>query len=157
MSCFGTNRRSVDVLDIAYELRHKLASNPGDMLFSIFGMVDGSWNSSDFKPDYSLSVGQSYDHLQEAVQFCSANCLTPEEHVERCHNHNAQLAFYVRNVMTKESDVIARQVTLETGSTSAVTQVSVSKRRWMAGKVSEMARYTWRTRSRSNSARSLNK
>lgn len=67
---FGTLRSCADVLDIAYELRDKLASDPRDMLFSIAGMVDGQWNCDGFKADYQLSIEQSYDHLLSVVRCC---------------------------------------------------------------------------------------
>ena len=81
----GSLRKSADVLDIAYELRDRLASDPRDMLFSIAGMVDGLWSCEKFKPDYRLSVEQSYDHLQSAICFCDFDCAGPKEHLLQCH------------------------------------------------------------------------
>lgn len=82
---FGTLRSCADVLDIAYELRDRLASDPRDMLFSIVGMVDGLWSCEEFRPDYRLSVEESYDHLQSSIRFCGYDCSGPEEHLLRCH------------------------------------------------------------------------
>jgi len=81
----GTLRKSADVLDIAYELRDRLASDPRDMLFSIVGMVDGLWSCEDFKADYRLSVEESYDLLQSTIRFCGFDCSGVEEHLLQCY------------------------------------------------------------------------
>ncbi|KAJ0114919.1 HET-domain-containing protein [Diaporthe amygdali] len=59
----GTHRSAPDFLDIAHSMRHKLCSDPRDKLFGIYGIVEHSLHNEDFKPDYTMTVGQMYEAL----------------------------------------------------------------------------------------------
>lgn len=53
-------RSAPDLLDIAHTMRYKKCSDPRDMIFGIWGMVDYLMHLEDFKLDYSMTVEQVY-------------------------------------------------------------------------------------------------
>ncbi|KAM0490312.1 hypothetical protein ACHAP8_011694 [Fusarium lateritium] len=58
---WGTcTRRAPDLLDIAHTMRHKKCSDPRDMIFGIWGMVEYLSHLKDFKLDYGMTVKQVY-------------------------------------------------------------------------------------------------
>lgn len=57
-----------DILDIAYELRHRKATDRRDKLFAIMGLVDQK-NGSTFQPDYSLNVEKVFQRLLDSIEI----------------------------------------------------------------------------------------
>jgi hypothetical protein len=57
-----------DILDIAFEIRHRNATDRRDKLFAIMGLVDQS-NGSILQPDYSMNVEMVFQQLLEAVEI----------------------------------------------------------------------------------------
>ncbi|RYC79611.1 hypothetical protein BFJ63_vAg17504 [Fusarium oxysporum f. sp. narcissi] len=56
-------RSAPDLLDIAHTMRYKECSDPRDMIFGIWGMVDYLYHLEDFKLDYSMTVKQVYEEV----------------------------------------------------------------------------------------------
>ncbi|KAH8707083.1 heterokaryon incompatibility protein-domain-containing protein [Phaeosphaeriaceae sp. PMI808] len=58
-----THRSAPDILDVAYNMRHRLCVDPRDKVFGILGLVEHMWELDNFKPDYSMTEGQIYEVL----------------------------------------------------------------------------------------------
>jgi hypothetical protein len=61
-------RPAPDILDIAYETRHRKATDPRDKLFAIMGLVDQS-DESFFRPDYSLNIEEVFKELLDTIEI----------------------------------------------------------------------------------------
>jgi hypothetical protein len=61
-----TLTKEPDILDIAFELRHRQATDPRDMLFAIMGLMEHKTGSI-LRPDYSMNVEQVFQKLLEAA------------------------------------------------------------------------------------------
>jgi len=59
-SCDGA---APDLLDLAYNMRHKQCTDPRDKIFGVWGMVDYLDHLEDFKPDYRMTVTQVYKEV----------------------------------------------------------------------------------------------
>jgi hypothetical protein len=57
------DRPAPDLLDLAYNMRHKKCTDPRDKIFRIWGMVDYLWYLEDFKLDYEMTVTQVYEEV----------------------------------------------------------------------------------------------
>jgi hypothetical protein len=57
-----------DILDIAFELRHRKASDRRDKLFAIMGLVDQE-NGSIFQPDYTMNVESVFQRLLDSIEI----------------------------------------------------------------------------------------
>ena len=57
------NRAAPDLLDLAYNLRHKQCTDPRDKIFGIWGLVDYLDDLQDFKLDYNMSVKEAYEEV----------------------------------------------------------------------------------------------
>jgi hypothetical protein len=57
-----------DILDIAFELRHRKASDPRDKLFAMMGLVDQKTGST-FQPDYSTNVETVFQRLLDSFEI----------------------------------------------------------------------------------------
>lgn len=67
---FGTSLRPArDILDVAYDLRRRLSSDPRDMIFALDGMAKNMWSGEDLQPNYSLTVEQTYEHLESVIKW----------------------------------------------------------------------------------------
>ncbi|KIW89808.1 uncharacterized protein Z519_09237 [Cladophialophora bantiana CBS 173.52] len=65
----STNRRAPDILDIAYDMRHRSSTDPRDKIFGLAGITSFMIGGEDLRPDYSMSVRQAYEHLGSIIQF----------------------------------------------------------------------------------------
>lgn len=57
-----------DILDIAFELRHRKASDRRDKLFAILGLVDQDKDST-FQPDYEMNVEAVFQRLLNSIEL----------------------------------------------------------------------------------------
>jgi hypothetical protein len=57
-----------DILDVAFELRHRKSSDPRDKLFAMMGLVDQKSGSA-FQPDYSINVEAVFQRLLDSVEI----------------------------------------------------------------------------------------
>ncbi|KAE9367140.1 HET-domain-containing protein [Stipitochalara longipes BDJ] len=57
------NRAAPDLLDLAYNMRHKKCTDPRDKIFGIWGLVDYLYDLEDFKLDYGMTVEQVYEEV----------------------------------------------------------------------------------------------
>jgi len=64
---FGTSHRpAADILDIAYDLRHRLSSDPRDRVFALQGLSK-DLNHEPIEPDYKMTLEQVYEHLSRLI------------------------------------------------------------------------------------------
>lgn len=57
-----------DILDIAFELRHRKATDRRDKIYAIMGLVDQP-NGSNFQPDYSMNVEAVFQRLLDSIEI----------------------------------------------------------------------------------------
>lgn len=65
----STNRDAPDILDIAYDTQHRLSTDPRDKIFGLAGITSDMVGGEYLMPDYTMSVGQAYEHLGAIIQF----------------------------------------------------------------------------------------
>jgi hypothetical protein len=65
----GTNRMAPDILDIAYDMRHRSSTDPRDKIFALAGIMSFMIGGEDLRPDYTMSVRQAYEHLGSIILF----------------------------------------------------------------------------------------
>jgi hypothetical protein len=58
-----------DILDITYDMRHRLFIDPRDKIFAIAGLVEDVVGGEDLRPDYSMTVEAAYEHLRRVIEF----------------------------------------------------------------------------------------
>lgn len=67
---FGdTTRMAPDILDIAYDMRHRSSTDPRDKIFGLAGIVSDRIGGEDLRPDYTMSVRKAYEHLGSIIRF----------------------------------------------------------------------------------------
>ena len=67
---FGSShRRAPDILDVAYDLKHRLSSDPRDMVFALQGIARYMMSGEELQPNYLWTVEQTYDHLESVIQW----------------------------------------------------------------------------------------
>lgn len=50
-------------------MRHRLSTDPRDKIFGLAGITSFIIGGEDLMPDYTMSVGQAYEHLGTIIQF----------------------------------------------------------------------------------------
>jgi Heterokaryon incompatibility protein (HET) len=63
----GTHRTAPDILDIVHSMRYKLCTDRRDKVFGILGQVEYMWALDDFKPDYNMTTGETYEALKRVA------------------------------------------------------------------------------------------
>ncbi|KAI9857986.1 MAG: hypothetical protein M1813_007956 [Trichoglossum hirsutum] len=61
-------RRPPDILDVAFDMRHRKSTDPRDKIFALMGLVDQS-NRVIFRPDYSLPVEEMFQKLFDSIEI----------------------------------------------------------------------------------------
>jgi len=61
-------QKSPDILDVAYDTRHRQCTDPRDRLYAVMGLVDSA-DSKMFVPDYNLPVGETFQHMLRSVEI----------------------------------------------------------------------------------------
>lgn len=56
-----------DLLDVAYEFRHRLSSDPRDRIYAIMGLAEGR-ELLGIRPDYSLSIEEVEEEFGRSIQ-----------------------------------------------------------------------------------------
>lgn len=67
---------SPDLLDIAYAMRHKQATDRRDMIYALLNLREGNTIRDEFHPDYRKSVHELYDDL---IKILAKDNWTPSE------------------------------------------------------------------------------
>jgi hypothetical protein len=65
----STNRHAPDILDIAYDMRHRSSTDPRHKIFGLAGITSFRIGGEDLRPDYKMSVRQTYEHLGGIIQL----------------------------------------------------------------------------------------
>jgi hypothetical protein len=64
-----THRQASDILDIAYEMRHRSSTDPRDKIFALAGIGCNMMTGGDnLRLDYEMSVEQAYEHLGSVIK-----------------------------------------------------------------------------------------
>lgn len=79
-----TSRLTPDILDLAYDLRHRRSTDPRDKIFSLIGLVEDTAPRELIQPDYSLSLDEMYEILESSIRFCLLDCKDISQHSQRC-------------------------------------------------------------------------
>jgi len=61
-------RPALDILDIAYDIRHRKATDPRDKIFAIMGLVDQN-DKAFLRPDYMMSVEEVFKELLNMIEI----------------------------------------------------------------------------------------
>jgi hypothetical protein len=65
----STNRMAPDILDLAYNMRHRLCTDRRDKLYEILGLSQNLLDQpQQFVPNYNLTLGEVYEALQR-IEF----------------------------------------------------------------------------------------
>jgi hypothetical protein len=59
----NTHRIAPDLLDIVHAMRHRLSTDPQNKIFALAGLVEHMIGGENLRPDYFMTVEESYDHL----------------------------------------------------------------------------------------------
>lgn len=65
---FQSGHPAPDILDFAYDTRHKMCSDPRDRIFGIAALIQGTWYEN-MEPDYSMSVEETHRRLCEVSRL----------------------------------------------------------------------------------------
>lgn len=58
----------LDILDVAFEMRHRKATDPRDKLFAVMGLVDGNLGGI-LQSNYSMGVETVFQNLLDAIEI----------------------------------------------------------------------------------------
>jgi hypothetical protein len=61
-------RRPPDILDVAFDMRHRQSSDPRDKIFALMGLVEKS-NRVIFQPDYRMPVEEMFQKLFDSIEI----------------------------------------------------------------------------------------